>query len=113
MGRDSVNSSRDSALPQQRRLLALARANHIRAARATLKRRLRAGELAPADTILRGSSDTDTMTVAELLRSQRGWGPKRASKVLRSASLSERKTLGSLTERQRTSLVGFLRSREP
>jgi hypothetical protein len=74
---------------------------------------MRAGELAPADAILCGSSDTDTMTVAELLRSQRGWGPKRSSKVLRLLSLSERKTLGSLTERQRTSLVGVLRSDEP
>jgi hypothetical protein len=27
---------------------------------------------APAEAILRGSSDTDTMTVADLLRSQRG-----------------------------------------
>jgi hypothetical protein len=113
MGRDLVNSSREGASAEQRRFLALDRANHIRAARAALKRRLRAGELAPADTILRGSGDTDTMTVAELLRSQRGWGPKRASKVLRSVSLSERKTLGSLTERQRTSLVGVLSGRGP
>jgi hypothetical protein len=109
MARNSANISCEGASPQQRRLLALDRANHIRVVRAALKRRLRAGELAPADTILSGSSDTDTMTVAELLRSQRGWGPKRSSKVLRSLSLSERKTLGSLTERQRTSLVGVLR----
>jgi hypothetical protein len=113
MGTDSVNTTREGASPHQRRQLALDRANHIRLARAALKRRLRAGELAPADTILRGSSDTDTMTVAALLRSQRGWGPKRASKVLRSVSLSERKTLGSLTERQRASLVGVLSSHEP
>lgn len=112
MGRHSVNNSREGASPQQRRLLALDSANHIRVARAVLKRRLRAGELVPADMILRGSPDTDTMTVGALLRSQRGWGPKRASKVLRSVSLSERKTLGSLTERQRTSLVGVLRSHE-
>jgi hypothetical protein len=107
MGKDAVNTS-NGASPQERRLLALDRANHIRLARAALKRQLRAGELAPADTILGGSSDTDTMTVAELLRSQRGWGPKRSSKVLRSVSLSESKTLGSLTERQRATLVGVI-----
>jgi hypothetical protein len=113
MGRDPDNTSREGASPQQRRLLALDRANHIRFARAVLKRRLRAGELGPADTILRGSTDTDTMTVAELLRSQRGWGPKRSSKLLRSLSLSERKTLGSLTERQRATLVGVLSGPDP
>lgn len=94
--------------PQQQRLLALDRANHIRIARSVLKQRLRAGEIAPAEAILRGSSDTYTMTVAELLQSQRGWGPRRSSKVLRSVSLSDRKTLGSLTERQRVTLAGVL-----
>ena len=89
-------------------MLALKRANHVRMVRATLKRRLRAGELAVADAILRGSRDTDTMTVADLLLSQRGWGPSRAAKVLRSLSLSEKKTLGSLTERQRMTLAGVL-----
>jgi hypothetical protein len=52
------------------------------------------------------------MTVAQLLRRQRGWGPKLASKILCSASLSERKTLGSLTERQRLMLATVLNSRE-
>jgi hypothetical protein len=101
-----------TSLPQQR-LLALDRANHIRGARAVLKRRLRAGEIAPADAILRGSSEIDTMTVLELLGSQRGWGPKRSSRVLRSVSLSEGKTLGSLTERQRATLVRVLGSHDP
>jgi hypothetical protein len=107
-----MDTGREGASPHQR-LLALDRANQIRTARAALKRRLRAGELAPNETILRGSSDTDTMTVAELLRSQRGWGPKRSSKVLRAVSLSDLKTLGSLTERQRATLIVVLSSREP
>ena len=93
------------------RLVALERANRIRLARAKLKRRLRAGEVAAADAILHSSRDTDTMTVAELLLSQRGWGPTRSAKVLRLVSLSEKKTLGSLTERQRAMLAAVLRSR--
>jgi hypothetical protein len=96
----------------RQRLLALERANRVRLTRATLKRRLRAGEAAAADAILRGSRDTDTMTVAELLLSQRGWGPTRSAKTLRSVSLSEKKTLGSLTERQRAMLAAVLSSRE-
>src|SRR5947209_17757196 len=87
--------------PARQRLHALERANRVRLTRATLKRRLRSGEIAAADAILRRSRDTDTMTVAELLLSQRGWGPTRSAKMLRSVSLSEKKTLGSLTERQR------------
>jgi hypothetical protein len=93
------------------RLRALERANRVRLTRATLKRRLRSGEVAVAETILRGSRDTDTMTVAELLLSQRGWGPTRSAKLLRSVSLSEKKTLGSLTERQRMMLAAVLSSR--
>jgi hypothetical protein len=94
----------------RQRLLALERANHVRLIRATLKRRLRAGEIAAAEAVLRGSRDTDTMTVAELLLSQRGWGPTRSAKMLRSVSLSETKTLGSLTERQRVMLAAVLSS---
>ncbi len=101
-----------SAEPEHQRLVALERANHIRSTRATLKRRLRAGELAAADAILRNSRDTDTMSLAELLRSQRGWGPTRSAKMLRSVSLSEKKTLGSLTQRQRVMLAAVLSSIE-
>jgi hypothetical protein len=89
-------------------LLALERANHIRTTRAELKRQLRAGQIKAAQVILRSSRDTHTMTVTELLSSQRGWGPARSRKILLSVSLSERKTLGSLTERQRLTLAGVL-----
>ena len=93
------------------RLLALERANRVRLTRATLKRRLRSGEIAAADAILRRSRDTDTMTVAELLLNQNGWGPTRSAKMLRSVSLPEKKTLGSLTKRQRVMLAAVLSSR--
>lgn len=92
----------------QQRLLALERANHVRIARAELKRQLRGGEVKAADTIMRSSHDTDTMIITELLSSQRGWGPTRSAKILRSVSLPERKTLGSLTERQRLTLAAVL-----
>ena len=108
-----MEPSNNSRVPvHQQRLLALDRANHIRIARAALKRRLHAGQITPAEAILRGSRDTDTMTVDELLRSQRGWGPNRSLTVLRSVLLSDTKTLGSLTERQRVTLAGILSSRE-
>ena len=96
----------------RQRMRALERANRVRLTRATLKRRLHAGEIAAADTILCSSRDTDTMTVAELLRNQRGWGPTRSARMLRLVSLSEKKTLGSLTECQRALLAAVLSSRE-
>jgi hypothetical protein len=101
-------TTRHVGTPAQHHLLALERANHVRSARAELKRQLRAGEVNAAEAILRGSHDTDTMTVTELLSSQRGWGPVRSTKLLVSVSLSQRKTLGSLTERQRVTLAGLL-----
>jgi hypothetical protein len=93
--------------PSQRRR-ALERANHVRGARAELKRRVREGEVSAVETIMRGSHDTDTMTVSELLSSQRGWGPSRVARILRSVAVSERKTLGSLTHRQRLMLAAVL-----
>jgi len=80
--------------PARQRLPALERANRARLTRATLKRRLHAGEVTAAEAILRSSRDTDTMTVAELLLSPRGWGPTRSAKMLRSVSVSEKKSSG-------------------
>ena len=102
-----MNGLADAARGSQR-LLALERANHIRVARAELKRRLRSGEMSAAEVIVCCSRDTDTMTVGELLRSQPGWGPSRSSTLLHSVSLPEAKTLGSLTERQRGMLAAVL-----
>ena len=101
-------STSHAGTPAEPHLRALERANHIRTARAELKRQLRAGQDTAAQVILRRSRDTDTMTVTELLSSQRGWGPARSRNVLLSLSLPERKTLGALTERQRLTLAGVL-----
>jgi hypothetical protein len=48
------------------------------------------------------------MTVFEPLSSKHGWGPVRTANMLRAVSLSDRKTLGSLTERQRLILAAAL-----
>lgn len=106
-GHAFMSTSR-AGTPAEPHLLALERANHIRTTRAELKRQLRTGQVKATQVILRSSRDTDTMTVIELLSSQRGWGPARSTKILRSVSLPELKTLGSLTERQRLTLAGAL-----
>ncbi len=48
------------------------------------------------------------MTVSDLLTSQRRWGSTRCRKLLQSIPMSENKTVGSMTERQRTALAGLL-----
>lgn len=103
-----VMSTNRGGTSSHQRQLALERANHVRVVRAGLKQKLRDGEVNASETILRCSHDTDTMTVTELLSSQRGWGPTRAASCLRSVLLSESKTLGSLTERQRLMLAAVL-----
>ena len=96
------------ASPEQQRLLALELATRVRTHRALLRERLRSGEIAAAEVVLRGSRETDTMTVGALLVSQPGWGARRSSAILDSVSLSETKPLGALTGRQRVMLAAKL-----
>ncbi|UGS37987.1 hypothetical protein [Capillimicrobium parvum] len=82
-------------------LRALQRANEVRLARAELKRRVAEGELTAADVVLESPWQAESMTVADLLISQRRWGRTRCRRFLAHATLTETKTIGSLTDRQR------------
>jgi len=87
---------------------ALARANRVRLARAELKRSIARGET-DASTVVRDCPwETESMTLAELLTSQRRWGRTRARKFLLGVSLNENKRLGTLTARQRALLSSAL-----
>lgn len=83
---------------------ALARANEVRLARAALKRRIATGETSACEVVESCPWETQSMTLLELLTSQRRWGRTRARKFLMALGLSENKMLGSLTERQRQML---------
>jgi hypothetical protein len=96
-------------LPQH--MQALARANRVRLARAELKRSIGRGEVAVAEVIRECPWETESMTLAELLTSQRRWGRTRARKLLQAVALSENKKLGTLTPRQRALLASALGSR--
>lgn len=48
------------------------------------------------------------MSVADLLTSQRRWGLTRCRKFLAEIPMSEMKTIGSMTERQRRTLAASL-----
>ncbi|HEU5105893.1 MAG TPA: hypothetical protein VFU11_08625 [Solirubrobacterales bacterium] len=92
-------------------LKALERANQVRLARAELKRAIARGDMEAADVVRRCPWETTTMTIAELLTSQRRWGRTRARKFLIPLLIGENKQLGSLTERQRRLLAKALADR--
>jgi hypothetical protein len=89
-------------------LRALNRANEVRLARAELKRQVADCRISAAEVILRCSPEIQRMTVADLLVSQRRWGPTRCRRLLIEIPLPENKTVGSMTERQRHALVAVL-----
>jgi hypothetical protein len=88
---------------------ALERANKVRLARADLKRRIATGELPAAEVIVECPWEAQSMTIADLLMSQRRWGESRCRKLLAQLQISEAKTLASLTERQRQTLAAVCR----
>jgi len=90
---------------------ALAHANRVRLARASLKRSVLAGQLDVMQVIRNCPWEVETMTVGELLRSQRRWGRTRARKFLTSLALNENRELGRLTERQRNVLASELEAK--
>jgi hypothetical protein len=94
--------------PAPQHLRALARANEVRLARAELKRQVADGEISAAHVILECPWEAASMTVSDLLTSQRRWGSTRCRKLLASIPMSENKTVGSMTERQRQALGGLL-----
>ena len=87
---------------------ALERANQVRLARAELKRRVAVGRVEVAEVILDCPWEAESMAVADLLVSQRRWGQTRCRKFLSQVPMSERKTIGSMTERQRQTLAAML-----
>jgi hypothetical protein len=87
---------------------ALERANEVRLARAELKRRVAAGAVNVAEIVLECPWEAQSMAVSDLLTSQRRWGHTRCRKLLAQVPLTERKTLGSMTDRQRHTLAALL-----
>jgi hypothetical protein len=102
-------SATASQTPQH--MQALARANRVRLARAELKRSIGRGEVEVAEVIEDCPWETESMTLAELLTSQRRWGRTRARKLLQALALSENKRIGTLTPRQRALLTSALSPR--
>ena len=89
-------------------LKALERANRVRLARAAMKRQVAAGERSAAEVITDSPWEAESMSISELLMSQRRWGRTRCRRVLLSLGLPENKQIGTMTERQRIALAAML-----
>ena len=92
--------------PQHMRALELA--NRVRLARAELKRKVADGEVSAAEIVLDCPWEAESMAIADLLTSQHRWGKTRCRRFLASVPMSEKKTIGSMTERQRRTLAAML-----
>ncbi len=103
-----MNATAISAPTGPQYMRALERANKVRLARAELKRKVAVGELDVGEVILACPWEAHSMAVADLLMSQRRWGQTRCRKFLAQIPMSEKKTVGSMTERQRCTLASLL-----
>lgn len=103
-----MNATATIAAPGPQHMRALERANKVRLARAELKRGVAIGEIDVAEVILDCRWEAQSMAVGDLLMSQRRWGQTRCRKFLAQIPMSEKKTIGSLTDRQRRTLAAML-----
>jgi hypothetical protein len=94
--------------PAPQHMRALAQANRVRLARAELKRQVAEGEASVAGIVLTRPWEAESMTIADLLMSQHRWGRTRCRRFLASIPMTETKTIGSMTERQRRELAARL-----
>jgi hypothetical protein len=93
---------------QEQHLRALEYANRVRLARARMKRKIAAGELAASEVVLSCPWQAHSMSISDLLMSQKRWGRTRCRRLLISLSVPENKSVGTLTERQRLALAAVL-----
>jgi hypothetical protein len=92
----------------QQHLRALEYANRVRLARARMKRKIADGDLSAADVVLGCPWQAHSMSISDLLMSQKRWGRTRCRRLLVSLGVPENKQVGTLTERQRLALAAVL-----
>ena len=91
------------------RMEALRRANEIRTRRAQLKRDLKAGRVSIHTLLLDPPEFLATAKVFDMLLAVPKYGRVKVNKVLQTCRISPSKTIGGLSQRQRTELVSMLR----
>ena len=90
------------------RMDALRRANDIRTARAKLKKDLKASRASIHAILLDPPEFVLTAKVFDMLLAVPKYGRVKTNRILNQCRISPSKTIGGLSERQRTELVGLL-----
>ncbi len=103
-----MGESATASAGQEQHLRALEYANRVRLARARMKRKIASGELAVSEVVLSCPWQAYSMSISDLLMSQKRWGRTRCRRLLLSLSIPENKQVGTLTERQRVALAAVL-----
>ena len=93
------------------RMEALKRANDIRVQRAQLKRDLKSGRVQIETILLSPPEYVSTAKVFDMLMAVPKFGRVKAARLLNQCRISQSKTVGGLSERQRTELVGLFNNR--
>jgi hypothetical protein len=105
-------ATKHTAAPERslmQRMDALQRANDIRTRRAQLKRDLKAGRVSIHNLLLEPPEYVETAKVFDMLLAVPKYGRVKVGKILQTCRISPSKTIGGLSERQRTELVSLLR----
>ena len=87
---------------------ALERANEVRIKRAQLKRDLKAGRVSIHSLLLDPPEYVETAKVFDMLLAAPKYGRVKVNKVLAHCRIAPSKTIGGLSERQRSELVSLL-----
>jgi hypothetical protein len=91
------------------RMDALHKANEIRSRRARFKQDLKGGRVQVHPYLLEPPEWLETAKVFEVLMAVPKYGRVKVGKVLQTCKISPSKTVGGLSERQRSELVALLR----
>src|ERR1700730_4544306 len=106
-----TTSSNTSTAPERslnQRMDALARANQIRIERAQLKRDLKSGRRSIHSLLLAPPEYGETTKLFAMLLAVPKYGRVKVNKILSHCRIAPSKTIGGLSERQRSELVSLL-----
>ena len=104
--------AKHTAAPERsllQRMDALQRANEIRTRRAQLKKDLKGGRVSIHTLLTEPPEYVETAKVFDMLLAVPKYGRVKANKILQQCRISPSKTIGGLSQRQRTELVSLLR----
>ena len=101
-----------TAVPErthEQRMRALNRANEIRSKRAQLMRDVKAGKAKVESLLLDPPDYVMSAKAFDMILAVPKYGRVKANKILTQCRISPSKTIGGLSQRQRTELIGLLR----